>query len=231
MKRFYRAARATPHARGHGVALDGKPLRTPAKAELVVPSRRLAEAIAREWHEQGDAIAVAAMPLTRLASTAIDLVAPQRDAVIAETANYAGTDLVCYRAAHPPELVRRQHETWQPLIDWARARYDAPLMVTAGVTPVVQPPDSLAALTAAVAAHDAMMLAALRLATAASGSLVIALALLERRLDADDALAVAELDESFQIEHWGEDSEQTKRRAGLRDDLALAERFAALLQT
>ena len=229
MKRFYRAAQATPHARGHGVALDGKPLHTPAKAELVVPSRPLAEAIAQEWHEQGDAIATASMPLTRLASTAIDLIVPRRDAVIAETANYAGTDLVCYRAAHPPELVRRQNEAWQPLLDWARARYDAPLSVTTGVTPVAQLPASLAALKAVVAAHDAMMLAALRLATAASGSLVIALALTQRRLDADDAFAVAELDESFQIEHWGEDSEQTKRRAGLRDDLALAERFAALL--
>jgi chaperone required for assembly of F1-ATPase len=215
---------------GHGVTLDGKPLRTPAKAPLVVPSRALAEAIAAEWQDQGADISVPSMPLTRLASAAIDLVAARRDTVIAETASYAGTDLVCYRASRPPELVRRQHAAWQPLLDWARDRYDAPLSVTTDIAPVAQPAASLTALHAAVAAHEAMRLAALRLATAAAGSLVIALALLERRLDAEAAFAAAELDESFQIENWGEDPDQAKRRAGLRDDLLLAERFMVLLQ-
>lgn len=230
MKRFYREAVPVAGERGHGVALDGKPLRTPAKAALIVPTAVLAGAIAAEWRAQGAEIAVPAMPLTRLASTAIDLVASRRDAIVAETANYAGTDLICYRATHPPVLVKRQLMVWQPLLDWLTEYFDAPLHVTTGVTPVAQPPASLAALKAVVASHDAMHLTALRLATAASGSLAIGLALLRRRLHAEAAFAAAELDESFQIERWGEDPEQTKRRAALRDDLELAERFAELLE-
>ena len=230
MKRFYRAVEIVPGASGHGIALDGKPMRTPAKAELLVPSRRLAEAIAAEWRAQGAEIAVTAMPLTRLAGTAIDLVPARRDAIVAEAANYAGTDLVCYRAAHPPELVKRQHMQWEPLLNWLAEDFDAPLHITIGITPLAQPPASLEALRNAVAGYDDMRLIALRLATAASGSLAIGLALIEGRLDADAAFAAAELDESYQIEKWGEDREQTKRRAGLRDDLGVAARFAALLE-
>lgn len=229
MKRFYKEVTTVQGGRGHSVALDGRPMRTPAKAELVVPSKALADAIAEEWAGQGADISIPTMPLTRLASTAIDLVAVRRDAVIAEIANYAGTDLICYRAAHPPELVKRQQISWQPLLNWLTEYFDAPLHVTMGITPLSQPPASLAALRDAVAAHDDMHLTALRLATEASGSLTIALALLARRLDADAAFAAAELDESYQIEKWGEDPEQTKRRASLRDDLVLAERFAELL--
>ncbi|MGH6988414.1 MAG: ATP12 family protein, partial [Stellaceae bacterium] len=176
MKRFYREARRVAAIRGHGVKLDDKPLRTPAKAELIVPSAALAEAIAAEWQARGTEVAPRALPLTQLANAAIDLVAVQRDAIIAETANYATTDLVCYRAARPPVLAARQQAVWQPLLDWAAARYEAPLLVTTGITPVAQPPLSLAAFAAAVAGHDTMALAALRLATAAAGSLVIALA-------------------------------------------------------
>ncbi len=230
MKRFYREATVVSDERGHGVALDAKPLRTPAKAELIVPSRALAEAIAAEWRAQGGDISLHALPLTRLAGAAIDLVARRRDAIVAETANYAGTDLICYRATHPPELVKRQQMLWQPLLDWLAEYFEAPLHVTMGITPLSQPPASLAALKKAVAAHDDLHLTALRLATATSGSLAIALALLSRRLDADAAFAAAELDESFQIEKWGEDPEQTKRRAALRDDLRLTERFAELLE-
>ncbi len=230
MKRFYKEASTSRGERGHGVALDGKPLRTPAKAALVVPTQTLAAAIAEEWAGQGADITIAAMPLTRLASTAIDLVAARRDAIVAETAAYAGTDLICYRVAHPPELVKRQQMLWQPLLNWLAENFDAPLHVTMGITPLTQPPASLATLRDAVAAHDDMNLTALRLATATSGSLAIALALLARRIDADAAFAAAELDESYQIEKWGEDREQTKRRAALRDDLELAEQFAELLK-
>jgi chaperone required for assembly of F1-ATPase len=230
MRRFYRETAVVAGENGHTVALDGKPVRTPAKATLLLPNRALAEAIAAEWQAQGEDIAVPAMPLTRLASTAIDLVARRRHAVIAETANYAGTDLLCYRAAHPPELVTRQRIAWQPLLDWAAERFAAPLQVTQSVTPLAQPPASLAAIGATVAAHDDMRLTALRLATAVSGSVVIGLALLAERLDAEAAFSAAELDETYEIEKWGEDREQTKRRAGLRDDLLLAERFAQLLK-
>lgn len=230
MKRPHRNVTIVRHDRGHGVSLDSRPLRTPAKAELVVPSAALAEAIAQEWRVPDPADGRAERPLTRLACAAIDLVPERRDAIVRETANYAATDLVCYRAAHPPALVKRQHMLWQPLLNWLVEYFDAPLHVTMGITPLRQPQASLAALRDAVAGRDDLQLTALRLATAASGSLAIALALMARRFDADAAFEAAELDESFQIEKWGEDPEQTRRRAALRDDLRLAERFAALLE-
>jgi chaperone required for assembly of F1-ATPase len=213
------------------VWLDETPLRTPGKAELRVPTPALAEAIAAEWRAQGETIDRHSLPLTRLANSAIDLVPARRDAIIAEIANYAGTDLVCYRAASPPALVARQAALWQPLLLWAAERYEAPLTVTTGIIPVAQPPASLAAFTAAVAGHDPMRLVALRLATATAGSLVIALALIAGRLSPDAAFAVAELDESFEIENWGEDPDQARRRAAARDDFAVAARFAGLLNS
>lgn len=229
MKRFYREATVAPVAEGFAVLLDGKTLRTPAKNELVVVSRVLAEAIATEWQGQ-EATVKLALPLTRLVSTAIDRVAPRHNEIVAEVTKYAGTDLLCYRAATPAELAARQHALWQPLLDWADARFDARLVVTHSITPVAQPPEALAALERAVAAHGAMELMALHLATTACGSLILGLALLAGHLSPAEAFAAAELDESFEIERWGEDPEQTARRAALEEDIALAARFAALLR-
>jgi chaperone required for assembly of F1-ATPase len=169
------------------------------------------------------------MPLTRLAATAIDRTAERRGEIVAEVANYAGTDLVCYRAAHPPALAARQEALWQPLIDWAAGRYDAGLAVTAGVVPMAQSPASLRAFVAAVAALDDFRLTALQAATAACGSLVIALALLEGRLDAAAAFAASQLDETFQIEAWGEDAEAAARRQVLAADIAAMAQFLELL--
>lgn len=230
MKRFYKEARAIEAADGFGVELDGKPVQTPAKHALRVPSRPLAAAIAAEWQGQGVTVSPLALPLTRLVSTAIDRVAPRRDAVVAEIANYAATDLLCYRAGDPPELGDRQQRVWQPLLDWAADRYDATFAVTAGITPIPQPPAALAAIQCAIAAHDAMLLVALHLATTSCGSVVLGLALLAGRITPEEAFAAAQLDESFQIERWGEDAEQTQRRAALKEDIALAARFAALLR-
>jgi len=229
VKRFYESAGVTEALEGFGVALDGKPVRTPAKRPLVVPTRVLAEAIAEEWLAQGETVDPRRLPLTRLASIALDLVAPRRAAVVAEVVNYAGTDLVCYRAEHPPELVERQQTTWQPLIDWATLRFDAPLTVTSSILPVTQSAATLKTFKAAASAYDAHRLAALHLATAACGSLVVALALVERHLDAEAAFAAAELDESYEIERWGEDAEQARRRASLKEEIALAARFVSLL--
>lgn len=230
MKRFYREAVVATAEDGFTILLDGKPLRTPAKNELKVARRGLAEAIAAEWQGQGKTVTPLALPLTRLVSTAIDRVAPRRAEVVAEIAKYAGTDLLCYRAADPPELAARQHTVWQPLLDWADERFDARLAVTHGVTPISQAQAALEALKRAVAAHDEMRLVALHLATTTCGSLILALALLEGRLSPDEAFAAAQLDESFQIERWGEDPEQATRRDALREDIALAARFVALLR-
>jgi chaperone required for assembly of F1-ATPase len=230
MKRFYKQAEPLESESGHRVALDRRPVKTPGKRELIVPNRVLAAAIADEWNGQEGEIRPVTMPLTRLATTAIDRVATQREATIQQTANYADTDLVCYRATHPPALAARQHAVWQPLIDWAVLRYDAPLVVTTGVIPKGQSAASLRAFAAAVAEQDDFALTALHVATAASGSLVIGLALQEGQLDAPEAFAASQLDESFQIEAWGEDAEQAERRRALAADIAAAARFMSFLR-
>lgn len=230
MRRVYKKAEARPAEGGWSVALDGRPMRTPAKNDLVVPSEALAEALAVEWDAQRDEIRPATMPLTRLAATAIDRTRMQREQVVADTAKYAGTDLVCYRADHPPALIARQEAEWQPLIDWAMRRYDAGLAVTSGIVPRPQSPASLKAFAAAVAALDDFRLTALHAMTTACGSLVIALALMEGRLDAPSAFAASQLDETFQIEAWGEDAEAAARRRALAEDIAAAEHFVQLLR-
>jgi len=230
MKRFYKQAGVVPVAAGHGVTLDGRLVKTPGKRDLVVPSPALAAAMAGEWEAQQGEIRRETMPLTRLAGVTLDRGSIEREAVVQKAAGYAGTDLVCYRATRPPALVARQDAVWQPLIDWATERYDAPLVVTNGVIPASQPAASLAALAAVVAAHGDFALTALHAATTACGSLVIALALLEGRLDAAEAFAASQLDESYQIEAWGEDGEQAKRRAALASEIEAAAQFISLLR-
>jgi chaperone required for assembly of F1-ATPase len=230
MKRFYKKARAVSRADGHGVALDGGTVKTPGKRDLVVPGGPLAVAIAEEWESQQEEVRPETMPLMRLAAMTLDRVVGQRETIVQQVANYAGTDLVCYRAVHPPALAARQRAAWQPLIDWAVLRYDAPLTVTTGVIPRGQPEASLRAFATAVAGLDDFALTALHAATAACGSLVIALALLEERIDADEAFAVSQLDGTFQIEGWGEDAEQAGRRRALAADITAAARFASLLR-
>ncbi|HTV89322.1 MAG TPA: ATP12 family protein [Stellaceae bacterium] len=229
MKRGYQRVTSGPVTGGWGIALDDRPLRTPGKASLVVPSAPLAAAIAAEWEAQKDEVRPQSMPLFRLAATAVDRTATLRDRVVTEIAAYAATDLVCHRADRPPALAARQRTVWQPLIDWATARYDAALRVTAGVIPTSQPATVLKAFAAAVAAQDDFRLTALHTLTGACGSLVIALAVLEGRLSADEAFAAAQLDETFQIEAWGEDGEAAARRLAVAADIAAAARFLELL--
>ena len=230
MKRFYRHAAAVPAAEGHAVTLDGKRVKTPGKRDLLMPTAALAAAVAEEWNAQQDEIRPAAMPLTGLACRTLDRTAEGREAVTRQVAGYAGTDLLCYRAAHPPELAQRQHAVWQPLVDWAVLRYDAPLEITAGVIPKPQPPATLRAFAAAVGECDDFALTALSAATAACGSLILGLALIEGHIDAAAAFAASTLDESFQSEAWGEDAEAAARRRALAGEIAAAARFAALLQ-
>jgi chaperone required for assembly of F1-ATPase len=229
VRRVY-ATVAVEEACGFRVTLDARAARTPARRPIVLPTRALAEAVAAEWRAQGETVEAASMPLTRLVATALDCVAERREAVIDEVAGFAGTDLLCYRAEHPAELRRRQHRAWQPVLEWAARRFDAPLRVTRGVVPVAQDGCALAALRRAVAAYDDFALAALHAATAAAGSLLLALALVERRLDAQAVAEASELDEAFQVEQWGEDAEAAARRAALRAEIADAERLLALLR-
>ncbi|MGK9232809.1 ATPase [Inquilinus limosus] len=228
MKRFYKTVTVVPVGDGFGVALDGKPIRSPAKAGFVLPSRALADAVAAEWAAQADDVVPATMPLMQLAATAIDRVAPNREHIVDTVAGYGGTDLLCYRAEAPAALAERQKAAWQPLLDWAMTALDAPLTATSGIVHQAQPDSSLAALRAAVAAQDDWRLTALHQATALTGSLVLGLALLAGRIDADTAFELAELDASFQIERWGEDAEATARRATLRAELQAAARLVEL---
>jgi chaperone required for assembly of F1-ATPase len=230
MKRVYRAVRVAPAGDGWSILLDARTLQTPGRAALALPKRGLAEAIAAEWDAQADKIAPTTMPLMRLAATAIDRVAQQRRQAIAEIVGYVGTDVVCYRADRPAELVARQAALWQPLVDWATLRFDAPLPVTTGIVPRRPPAAVVAALAAAVEPFDLWWLTALHAATTACGSIVIGLALAERRLDAEGAWAAAQLDETYQIEQWGEDAEAAARRRELRRDIEATARFMELLR-
>ncbi|NKB49551.1 MAG: ATPase [Alphaproteobacteria bacterium] len=233
MKRFYEkvTVEADDDASVFAVMLDRKPVQTPARRQLQVPSAALAQAIADEWEAQGDEIVVDRMPLTQVAATALDRVALDVGAYAQQVAAYGETDLVCYRADRPDILVARQAATWQPLVDWVAEALSAPLTVTDGVAPVTQPPGSLATLQDAVAAHDIFEMSALGLATTASGSLVIALALSRGRLDVDTAFAAGYLDETWQVEQWGADEEAEVRRANARDDLTTAARFFELCRS
>lgn len=235
-KRFYKTAVASADVDdraglgGFVIALDGRPLRTPKTAPLHLPSQALAEAIAGEWAAQDETIQPRTMPLTALACTAVDLVTPRRSEAVAEIAAYGETDLVCYRAEEPPALVAQQRATWQPLLDWAVLTFDAPLAVTTGILPAAQPEAAVASLARAVAAHDDLELAALATAVKASASLVIGLALSHGRVSAAAAFEAAELDESFQIERWGEDPVAAECRDLVRAELDAAARFLALLR-
>lgn len=238
-KRFYKQATtdALPpdtddgdDAMGFRVLLDGRTIKTPAKASMVLPTQALAEAIASEWQSQGDDVDIRSLLLTGLVWTAIDRVRANRTSVVDEVAAYAAHDLVCYRAEGPADLSAQQQAAWQPLLDWLTLSFDAPLLVTAGVVSVVQPLESLATLHRVAAAKDDFELTALSSATAAAGSLIIALALLHGRIDAAQAFTASQLDESYQIERWGEDPETARRRAAIRDDLDVAARFLALLR-
>lgn len=231
MKRFYKETAVDLSDGGHRVLLDGKPMRTPAKAVLVVPTRALAEAIAAEWGEVPDKAEINAshLPLTRLAATGHDRVTTQRTRVIEDTAKYAGSDMLCYRASEPETLVKRQQETWQPLLDWAAERYGARLVVVEGLAFVDQPEQAVKRLHHAVAAHSDLGLSALYNLTHISGSLVVALAVAEGHLSAADAFAAAQLDELYQIERWGEDPIAAQRHEGIRQDIDASSRFLALL--
>ncbi len=168
------------------------------------------------------------MPLTRLAGTVQERIAPDPEPVALELARYGESDLLCYRAEGPEALVQRQHALWQPWLDWAEREYGARLRVTAGVVHVAQDPQAMAALAQAVAALAPPALAALGLAVPALGSLVLGLAMAAFRLDADTACTLAALDETFQAERWGRDDEAEARRRCIREEVAVAGTFLAL---
>jgi chaperone required for assembly of F1-ATPase len=224
MRRFYKEVSVADDFR---ILLDGKPIKTPLRATLALPTRALAEAVAEEWRGQGVLVQPTTMWLTKLANTAIDRVAGREAHVVAQALAYAN-DLLCYRVEAPASLIARQSECWNPLLEWAAERYGARLLTRVGVTHIAQPEEAVAALRRAVAQYDPFVLTALHVAATVCGSLVLALALADGRLDADEAFALSHLDERYQAEKWGVDEEAEKRALALAAELDAAARFMRL---
>ena len=232
MRRFWDVAGVAGEKGAFRVVLDGKPMRIPGGAPLVIEGRGLAEAIAAEWQaaggEKGGKFTMDAVPLTRLAGTAQDRIAPAPGPVAAELARYAESDLLCYRAERPDALVLRQALAWQPWLDWLERRHGARLEVAEGIMHRAQDPAALARVQEVMAGFSPWALAALGIAVPGLGSVVLGLALAEGALDAGEAHRLAHLDELFQIEQWGKDAEGMRRLAVVAEDLVLAERFLRL---
>ncbi|MFD0848515.1 ATP12 family chaperone protein [Sphingosinicella xenopeptidilytica] len=229
MKRFYTAVAAVPEDGAWRITLDGRPVRTPKRAPLSLPTAALAAAVAEEWDAQGESIAPATMPMTGLANAAIDHVLPGAQAFAAGLAAYAESDLVCYRADAPADLTARQAEAWDPFVNFARTRYDAALRVTDGIAHIAQDAAAVQRLAAALQGMDAYRLAAMQPLVTIAGSLVIALALAEGEVDPETAFAAGHLDELYQAEKWGDDAEATAARTARRAAFDAAARFLSLL--
>lgn len=227
MKRFYKEVRAEPAADGFGVLLDGKPVKTPGRNTLLLPTRAMAEAIAGEWRAQGERIVPASMPMLRLANTALDGVAQAREAVIAAILRFGEHDLICYRAAEPAELAARQRQAWTPMLEWAASRHGAEFEVATGLTHVAQPPESLARLRQAIAERDDFALAALHVMASITASLILALALAEGAINPAQAFQLSRIDEDYQAGLWGEDAAAAARARGLAREMDVAAAFLA----
>jgi chaperone required for assembly of F1-ATPase len=230
MKRFYTDVTAEAEAGGGlSIRLDAQPVRTPARALLVAPTAALAEAIVGEWQAQGDRVDPRTMPMTGLANAAIDRVAPDPASFVAMLAPYAETDVLCYRAEEPPLLAEREAAAWDPLLAWARTRYDVAFELATGIVHRPQPESTVRRLAVALAARDPFALAAMSPLVTIGGSLVTALALAEEVIDADAAFDATHLDEIWQAEQWGEDWMATEARDLRRADFVVAARFLELI--
>ncbi|MEH3037274.1 MAG: ATPase [Sphingomonas adhaesiva] len=226
MKRFWKEVSVDAD---RVVRLDDRPVRTPGRAPLALPGAALAAAVEDEWRGVAETIDPRAMPLTGLANAAIDRIAADPATFAAGLARYAQSDLLCYRADGPQELVARQAETWDPLLDWARTRYDVHFEIVTGVMHRAQPPATLARLSDAVASRDPFRLAAMSPIVTITGTLVGTLALVEGAVDAGTLWSAAMVDEDWQVERWGEDDLATQARDARRRDYDAAVRFLRLL--
>lgn len=219
MKRFYKDVSVAQADGGFAVLLDGKPVKTPARNTLLLPTPKLAQAIAAEWAGQGDTIIATTMPLLRLSNTVIDGVDANRGEVVNAILRFGENDLLCYRAHQPPELVKRQAEGWDPLLDWARRRLSAHMRVVDGINHVDQSADAVEALREAMHGYDAFTLGGLHVAASITGSLVLGLALVEGQINPAQAFQLSRIDEVYQAEKWGEDAEAVKRATNLAHEL------------
>jgi len=229
MKRFWKHVAVEREDGGWTIKLDDRPVKTPARAALLVPTQALGNAIAEEWRSVGEMIDPRAMPLTGLANAAIDRVAPDREAFAHGLANYAEADLACYRAEGPRELAARQEKSWDDLLGWARRRFDVDFATTSGLMHVAQPQATVERLAHAVAALDPFRLAGLSPLVTVGGSLIAALAVLEKAQTAEQAWDAVSIDERWQLEQWGSDAEAEQALENRRRDFFAAARFLELL--
>jgi len=230
MKRFWTQVTVMPEGDRYGIALDGKPIRTPGRAALAVPTAALAEAIADEWRSVEGDIDPRAMPLTGFANAAIDTIAPDTASFAAGLAKYGESDLLYYRADEPEPLVERQRAAWDPALDWARTRYDVHFETATGVMHRAQPAATVGRLRGGVTARDAFTLAGLHPVVTVTGSLILALALVEGAMDADAVWHAARIDEDWQEEMWGKDDLAEQATAAHRADFDAGARFLAMLR-
>jgi chaperone required for assembly of F1-ATPase len=228
-KRFWKEATVAETSGGLSVLLDGRPIMTPSRQLLALPSAGLAQAIADEWAQQEDLLRPATMPMTRFANTALDRVAPEFEAVAEIVTAYGETDLLCYRAHGPDELVRRQAAAWDPVLDWACSRYGARLVCTQGVVPVDQAPEALARLGREVRGVSSWQLTALHELVSLTGSLLLGLAILERAKGPEEAWALSRIDEEWQFAQWGRDAEADAAAERRRAEFEEAARFLRML--
>lgn len=229
MKRFWKEVAIEQEDAAWTIKLDGRPVRTPARALLALPTQALAEAIADEWRSVGDTIDPRAMPLTGLANAAIDRVAPDRQAFADGLARYAEADLACYRAEGPRGLAKRQAQSWDALLGWARRRFDVDFATTAGLMHVAQPAATVERLSHALSTLDAFQLAGLSPLVTIGGSLVTALAIREKAITAEEGWDAVSIDERWQLEQWGADAEAEAALENRRRDFLAAARFLDLL--
>jgi chaperone required for assembly of F1-ATPase len=230
MKRFYKQVSIAPVEGGFGILLDGKSVKTPGRNVLALPTEKLANAIAAEWGQQGQEVVATTMPLLRLANTVIDGVAANREEVIAAILRFGENDLLCYRAHQPPELAARQRAGWDPLLVWAQQKYGAEMRVAEGLSHIDQPPQALAAVHRALEGLDAFALGGLHVIASITGSTVLALAVADGFLSGAQAFALSRIDETYQAEKWGEDTEATKRAAALAHELDKAVELMAAVR-
>ncbi|WCM27598.1 ATPase [Sphingomonas sp. QA11] len=226
MKRFWKTVAI---GEDRGIRLDGKPVRTPGKQPLVLPTLAFAEAVADEWRAVGEGAEIdpRAMPLTGLANAAIERIEPAAFAM--GLAAFGESDLLCYRAESPDDLVARQAALWDPILDWARTRYDVHFEIAPGVIHRPQPPATIARLAEAVSARTAWELAGLSPIITIGGSLIAALALAEGAATADEVWCAVELDEDWQAEQWGRDELSLDALESRRRDFDAGARFLSLL--
>ena len=229
-RRFYKTAAAAPLAGGFGVKLDGRDLRAPKGTLLVLPTPALAEMVAQEWAAQGEHLEMATLHATRLANTALESAPSAREATADQVAQYAASDLVCYFAEGPAELVERQRRAWEPLLERVEAEAGLRFVRAAGIVHQAQPLQTLAAVRDLALGLDDFALTGLAFGTALFGSAVLAIALARGWISGPEAYDLSRLDEAWQEEQWGVDAEAAERAARLRGEADMLERWFKALQ-